>query len=84
MVCCHYFKSQLLLTIVVRNQGSSIISVSACVLEVVFSLNSKFSFHLEVQTESCFSAVRYFSVQFSIYAQSTECFLEVKKGFEWC
>lgn len=72
-VCC-YFSSQLLLTIVVRNQGSSIISISACVLEVVFSLHSIFSFYLEVQTESCFSAIKYFSVPFSTYAQPSECF----------
>lgn len=51
VVCFCYFSSQLLLTIVVRNQGNSIISISACVLEIVFSLNNSFSFHLEVQTE---------------------------------
>lgn len=68
VVCCCYFWSQLLLTIVVRNQRSSVINTSAGVLEVVFSLNSNFSSHLEVQTEGCFSAIKYFSVPFSTYA----------------
>lgn len=74
VVCCCYFRSQLLLTIVVRNLWSSNIGISACVLEVVFSLNSNFSFHLEVQTGSYFSAIKYLSVPFSAYAQSCERF----------
>lgn len=43
-------------------------------LEVVFSLNNIFSFYQEVQRESCFSAIKYFSVPFSTYAQPSECF----------